>query len=373
MKTIEIYDNDFEIINYFRHHEPGYETIAETIESMLEEYLHHVEPIDFHRWHELENKAVWNTDDYGTIRTYSTGGGCDLTECRIKYLGMDMVLVLDNENSYTLYYNRRDENSDDPFTDYMFFESFDMCDRLPDGFMDTCRKMMAQRHGDGLEEYKKHCEVSAPIDEIEYYKSIFGDDFHRVITAENVNKSKLSPEAKFYIDRYGWDYINDYELETEEEINKFASAGYFVTCDEYGNVAYIAHDLEVANAICKLQNAKGGHFTVEFDDDPWCSGYEIDDDAPYTLVPDYSGKYTIGSQFDNSKAVKIREFIDLYNKELEIKFNDDPTVSETAHIYGYDIKIYWNGYVVSVGDGAIPTNHLIPALEAMDEEWEGEL
>lgn len=73
------------------------------------------------------------------------------------------------------------------------------------------------------------------------------------------------------------------------------------------------------------------------------------------------------------KKVTIKEFIDKYNKELEKLFSDDMVTSDASHIYGYPIHIIWNGYTVNIGDGAIPTNALIPALEEMDSEWDGEL
>ena len=72
---------------------------------------------------------------------------------------------------------------------------------------------------------------------------------------------------------------------------------------------------------------------------------------------------------EEPKQVKIREFINLYNAELQKMFDGD----EEAHIYGYDITLEWNGYKVNLGDGAIPTNALVPALEEMDSEYEGEM
>jgi len=83
-------------------------------------------------------------------------------------------------------------------------------------------------------------------------------------------------------------------------------------------------------------------------------------------VTDIVGDYPL-------KKVKIKEFIDIYNKELDILFSEDEKVSDTAHIYGYPIHIIWNGYIVDIGDGAPPTNALIPALEEMDDEWGGDL
>lgn len=83
--------------------------------------------------------------------------------------------------------------------------------------------------------------------------------------------------------------------------------------------------------------------------------------------------YEKHEQSKTAKTVKIREFLDLYKKELDKLFSDDSELSETAHIYGYDITIHWNGYIVNIGDGAIPTQSLVPALEEMDEEYEGEM
>ena len=73
------------------------------------------------------------------------------------------------------------------------------------------------------------------------------------------------------------------------------------------------------------------------------------------------------------KEITIREFIDLYNAEVEKMFDEMDSEDKTAHIYGYNITLEWNGYKVNLGDGAIPTNALIPALEEMDSEYEGEM
>ena len=76
---------------------------------------------------------------------------------------------------------------------------------------------------------------------------------------------------------------------------------------------------------------------------------------------------------EEPKQVTIREFIDLYNAELQKMFDEADSEKETAHIYGYDITLEWNGYKVNLGDGAILTNALIPALEEMDSEYGGEM
>ena len=76
---------------------------------------------------------------------------------------------------------------------------------------------------------------------------------------------------------------------------------------------------------------------------------------------------------EEPKQVTIREFINLYNAEVEKMFNEMDKEETTAHIYGYNITLEWNGYKVNLGDGATPTNALIPALEEMDSEYGGEM
>ena len=42
-------------------------------------------------------------------------------------------------------------------------------------------------------------------------------------------------------------------------------------------------------------------------------------------------------------------------------------------IYGYDVTVHWHGMYCNCGDGATPSNHIFPAIEACDEElWEHE-
>ena len=37
-------------------------------------------------------------------------------------------------------------------------------------------------------------------------------------------------------------------------------------------------------------------------------------------------------------------------------------------IYGYDVTVHWHGMYCNCSDGATPSNHIFPAIEACDEE-----
>ena len=82
---------------------------------------------------------------------------------------------------------------------------------------------------------------------------------------------------------------------------------------------------------------------------------------------------------DEDKAVTRKEFLRLYNEELNKHFeemdkaeNEDEYENLTAHIYGYPITVHWNGIYCSCDDGATPYNHIIPGIEVCDEELDDE-
>ena len=65
------------------------------------------------------------------------------------------------------------------------------------------------------------------------------------------------------------------------------------------------------------------------------------------------------------------DFLEIYNKALnemfskEDKENFDP---HTTDIYGYDFTVHWHGIYCNCSDGALPSNHLIPAIEGLNDE-----
>lgn len=65
------------------------------------------------------------------------------------------------------------------------------------------------------------------------------------------------------------------------------------------------------------------------------------------------------------------DFIAIYNKALEVMFNnlEKPNGGELPNdIYGNDFTIHWNGIYCNCGDGAAPSNYIIPAIEGINEE-----
>lgn len=65
------------------------------------------------------------------------------------------------------------------------------------------------------------------------------------------------------------------------------------------------------------------------------------------------------------------DFLALYNEALDEMFdnfakeNSDETLND---IYGHDITVHWHGIFCNCGDGATPSNIIIPAIEEVDNE-----
>lgn len=65
------------------------------------------------------------------------------------------------------------------------------------------------------------------------------------------------------------------------------------------------------------------------------------------------------------------EFLRVYNKELNAMFDNEDSDCDN-NIYGKSITVHWNGIYCDCGDGATPSNYIIPAIEECDDELEEE-
>lgn len=63
--------------------------------------------------------------------------------------------------------------------------------------------------------------------------------------------------------------------------------------------------------------------------------------------------------------IALNEMFDNFEKECD---SDDPTEELPNEIYGHDITIHWHGIYCNCGDGATPSNIIIPAIEEVDNE-----
>ena len=72
------------------------------------------------------------------------------------------------------------------------------------------------------------------------------------------------------------------------------------------------------------------------------------------------------------RKVTRQQFLDAYNKELDILFNEVEEISEKAHIYGYPVTVHWNGMYCDCADGATPSNFIIPAIADCESELDDE-
>ena len=81
-------------------------------------------------------------------------------------------------------------------------------------------------------------------------------------------------------------------------------------------------------------------------------------------------RMTKGAPSEDVRVSRI-DFVAIYNQALEEMFdnfekdNSDETPND---IYGYDITIHWHGIYCNCGDGATPSNIIIPAIEEVDNE-----
>ena len=81
-------------------------------------------------------------------------------------------------------------------------------------------------------------------------------------------------------------------------------------------------------------------------------------------------RMTKGAPSEDVRVSRI-DFLALYNDALNEMFdnfekdNSDETPND---IYGYDITVHWHGIYCNCGDGATPSNIIIPAIEECDNE-----
>ena len=86
-------------------------------------------------------------------------------------------------------------------------------------------------------------------------------------------------------------------------------------------------------------------------------------------------RMTKGAPSEDVRVARI-DFLALYNEALEEMFDimeNERTTDKTPDdvpndIYGYDITVHWHGIYCNCGDGATPSNILIPAIEEIDNE-----
>lgn len=86
-------------------------------------------------------------------------------------------------------------------------------------------------------------------------------------------------------------------------------------------------------------------------------------------------RMTKGTPSEDVRVARI-DFLALYNQALEEMFDimdkeiaTDKTPDDVPNdIYGHDITIHWHGIYCNCGDGATPSNIIIPAIEEVDNE-----
>lgn len=71
--------------------------------------------------------------------------------------------------------------------------------------------------------------------------------------------------------------------------------------------------------------------------------------------------------------VSRADFLKIYDDALQQMFdmNEDLT-KENQGIYEHNVTVHWHGIYCDCGDGATPSNHIIPGIAGCDEECDGE-
>ena len=65
------------------------------------------------------------------------------------------------------------------------------------------------------------------------------------------------------------------------------------------------------------------------------------------------------------------DFLAIYNKALSEMFDKEEKEDFDPYntdIYGYDFTVHWHGIYCNCSDGAMPSNHIIPAIEGLNDE-----
>lgn len=78
---------------------------------------------------------------------------------------------------------------------------------------------------------------------------------------------------------------------------------------------------------------------------------------------------TNGKKAVDGVQVTKTDFLEIYNKALNEMFDrEEKDDLENNDIYGYDFTIHWHGIYCNCSDGAQPSNHIIPAIEGLNDE-----
>ena len=79
---------------------------------------------------------------------------------------------------------------------------------------------------------------------------------------------------------------------------------------------------------------------------------------------------TVNNKSVEGVQVTKTDFLAIYNTALNAMFKaeENGTLTDDNDIYGYDFTIHWHGIYCNCYDGAIPSNHIIPAIEGVNDE-----
>ena len=70
--------------------------------------------------------------------------------------------------------------------------------------------------------------------------------------------------------------------------------------------------------------------------------------------------------------VSKTDFLQMYQKALDYMWEQEEKSEDPCDgsndIYGKNFTVHWNGIYCDCGDGAAPSNYIIPAIEGIDDE-----
>ena len=77
---------------------------------------------------------------------------------------------------------------------------------------------------------------------------------------------------------------------------------------------------------------------------------------------------TKGTKGANGVRVSKADFLAIYQSALDDMWERSEKGEDNNDIYGYDFTIHWHGIYCNCGDGATPSNYIIPGIEGCIEE-----
>lgn len=83
--------------------------------------------------------------------------------------------------------------------------------------------------------------------------------------------------------------------------------------------------------------------------------------------------HRLGKNKEKDIKVTRKEFVELYEKAVDCMFDNlDNGIEDDDknEIYGHDVTVHWHGLYCNCLDGAAVSNHIIPGIKGLMEEYD---